>query len=139
MSSGQIILKTAFSLLLAAAASPALSADLACNGLLPTGERLVCPSFEPNWAVELVCEDEGMTSIYVDAFSGPDMITTPGSVSVHSENPWGFSTEHGVAGVVAYTPGGCRDESDQTLDFTLTPNTVPGYTGELAPVCCHIE
>ncbi len=122
-----------------AACFPALAADLSCNGLVPIGNTMSCPGFEPNWSVELGCSDEGISSVFVDAFSGAEIVKTPGSVTFHSENPWGFDTEQGVAGVIAYTPDGCQDESDRTFDFTLTTSALPGYSGEIAPICCRIE
>lgn len=139
MSSGPRFLVALSFATAAAAGLPANAADLSCSGLVPIGNTMSCPGFEPNWSVELSCGDEGMTSVFVDAFSGAEIVRTPGGVTVHSENPWGFDTEQGVAGVIAYTPGGCQDESDRTFDFTLTTNAVPGYSGQVAPICCHVD
>ena len=100
---------------------------------------MICPGFEPNWAVEFICDGEEMTSNFVDAFSGSEITYTPGSVTILSEKPWGFSTDHGISGLVAYTPGACQDESDRFFDFTLTTTDMPGYTGQVAPICCRIE
>lgn len=129
----------ALTLSLIALAPPAGAADISCNGLVPPGAKMICPGFEPNWAVELLCGSEGMSSNFVDAFSGDDVVVTPGDVTFISENPWGFSTSHGVSGLISHTPGACQDESDRTFDFTLTTNAVPGYTGQVAPICCRLE
>lgn len=120
------------------AASSAAAADLSCNGLLQPGQTMICPGFEPNWAVELICNGE-MTSNFIDAFSGDTIQTTPGSVTFFSENPWQFETSHPVTGEIAYTPAGCTDESDAVFDFTLTPTGAPGLDGMLFPFCCRVE
>ena len=121
------------------AGSPATAADLSCNGLLAPGQTMICPGFEPNWAVELVCNGE-MTSNFIDAFSGDTIQTTPGSVTFSSQDPWQFETSHPVTGEIAYTPAGCTDESDAVFDFTFTPTGAPGLEGQqLFPFCCRIE
>lgn len=114
------------------------AADFSCEGLVPLGQKMICSGFEPNWAVELVC-DGTMTSNFIDAFSGGGIITTPGSVSFSSQNPWTFSTSTGVAGSIAYTPGACQDEGDNIHDFTFTPTAAPGLSGPFFPFCCRIE
>ncbi len=128
-------------LLLIAASFPgaAYAADFSCNGLVPIGHKMICSGFEPNWAVELRCSGTTMTSNFIDAFSGSDIQTTPGSVSFSSQNPWTFHTSHGVAGSVAYTPAGCQDEGDNVHDFTFTPTAAPGLGGPFFPFCCRIE
>lgn len=114
------------------------AADLSCNGLVPPGQKMICAGFEPNWAIELICNG-GMTSNFIDAFSGNDIQTTPGSVGFSSENPWRFQTSHGIAGSIAYTPAGCTDEGDNVHDFTFTPAAAPGLSGPFFPFCCRIE
>ncbi len=116
----------------------ALAADMSCNGLLQTGQTMICSGFEPNWALELTC-DGAMSSAFIDAFSGDDIKTTPGSVAFATENPWQLETSHPVKGSIAYTPGGCTDESDAIHDFTFTPTAAPGLPGPFFPFCCRIE
>ena len=118
--------------------SPAFAADFTCDGLVPLGQKMICPGFEPNWAVELICSGETMTSNFIDAFSG-DITETPGSVTFSSENPWTFETSHPVTGTIAYTPAGCTDEGDNVHDFTITPTGAPGLPGPFFPFCCRIE
>lgn len=139
MSSGLKLLIALFFAVSAASGVPASAADFSCNGLVPIGNTMICPGFEPNWAVKLSCTEEGMSSAFVDGFSGPDIVETPGRIAVHSENPWGIDTEHGLTGLIVYTPDGCRDASDRGFDFTFTPNAVPGISGQVAPICCRIE
>ena len=115
------------------------AADLSCNGLVPSGQKMICAGFEPNWAVELVCSGAQMDANLIDAFSGDGISTTPGSVTFLSENPWTISTSHGVEGTIAYTPAGCQDESDAVRDFTFTPTAAPGLSGPFFPFCCRIE
>jgi hypothetical protein len=115
------------------------AADFSCNGLVPFGKKMICSGFEPNWAVELICSTPTMTSNFIDAFSGDGIQTTPGSVSFSSENPWTFTTSHGIAGSIASTPGSCRDEGDNVHDFTFTPTAAPGLNGPFFPFCCRIE
>lgn len=115
------------------------AADFSCNGLVPIGKKMICSGFEPNWAVELICSSETMTSNFIDAFSGDGIQTTPGSVSFSLENPWTFTTSHGIAGSIASTPGACRDEGDNVHDFTFTPTAAPGLSGPFFPFCCRIE
>jgi hypothetical protein len=130
----------ATSLLVAAGTIPAAqAADYACNGLVPIGKKMICPGFEPNWAVELVCSGTTMTSNFIDAFSGAGIEETPGSVTFSSSNPWGFTTSHGIVASIAHTPGGCTDEGDNVHDFTITPSAVPGLNGPFFPFCCRIE
>ena len=124
---------------LLAAASPAPAADFTCNGLVPSGQRLICSGFEPNWAVVLACEGATMTSVFIDAFSGGSVVETPGGVTFASENPWSIATSHGVEGSIAYTPGGCTDESDAVRDFTFTPSAAPGLSGPFFPFCCRMQ
>jgi hypothetical protein len=119
--------------------SAVAATDISCAGLVPLGHKMICSGFEPNWAVELVCAGGTMTSNFIDAFSGGGIVTTPGSVSFSSQNPWAFSTSTGVAGSVAYTPAGCQDEGDHIHDFTFTPTAAPGLGGPFFPFCCRIE
>ena len=106
----------------------ALAADLSCNGLLETGQTLICSGFEPNWALELSC-DGGMNSSFIDAFSGDGIQTTPGSVSFASENPWQLQTSHPVTGSIAYTPPTNLSGSDEfTYTLTNDDNTVTTAT-----------
>lgn len=128
------------SVLLAAAAAPLHAADLSCNGLVPTGRSMICPGFEPNWAVRLECSGATMSSTFVDAFSGDGIQETPGSVTFSSQDPWTFETDHQVAGTIASTPGGCTDEGDFVHDFTFTPTAAPGLSGDmLRSFCCRVE
>lgn len=120
------------------APAAAQAADLSCNGLVPPGQKMICAGFEPNWAVELLCNGS-TTSNFIDAFSGNDIQTTPGSVNFSSEDPWVFQTSHGIAGSIAYTPGACQDEGDNTHDFTFTPAAAPGLTGPFFPFCCRLQ
>ncbi|MCY0147905.1 hypothetical protein OEG84_09315 [Hoeflea sp. G2-23] len=115
-----------------------LAADLSCNGLLQPGQRMICSGFEPNWALQLSC-DGTMSSTFIDAFSGDTIQSTPGSVSFASENPWQLETSHPVKGAIAYTPGGCTDESDAVRDFTFTPTGAPGLPGPFFSFCCRME
>lgn len=116
----------------------ALAADLSCNGLLETGQKMICSGFEPNWALELSC-DGGMSSNFIDAFSGDGIQTTPGSITFATEDPWQLETSHPVTGTISYTPGGCTDESDAVRDFTFTPTGAPGLSAPFFPFCCRIE
>ena len=115
------------------------AADLTCDNLVPSGQKMICSGFEPNWAVELVCSGGTMTSNFVDAFSGSGIITTPGSATFSTGDPWTFSTSTGVSGTIAYTPAGCQDEGDNTHDFTFTPTAAPGLGGPFFPFCCRLE
>ncbi|MDP2733272.1 MAG: hypothetical protein Q8O63_09210 [Hoeflea sp.] len=115
-----------------------LAADLSCNGLLETGQKMICSGFEPNWALELSC-DGGMSSSFIDAFSGDTIQTTPGGITFATEDPWQLQTSHPVTGSIAYTPGGCTDESDAVRDFTFTPTGAPGLSAPFFPFCCRIE
>jgi len=130
---------TGFALALSLADTTApLAADLSCNGLLETGQSMICSGFEPNWALELSC-DGNMTASFIDAFSGDGIQTTPGSISFASENPWQLETSHPVTGSIAYTPAGCTDESDRVFDFTFTPTSAPGLSGPFFPFCCRMQ
>lgn len=132
-----LVATVAFGILFAAPRADA--ADFSCNGLVPIGQKMICSGFEPNWAVALVCADADMSSNFIDAFSGDGIVTTPGSVSFSTQNPWTFSTSTGVEGSIAYTPGSCQDEGDNTHDFTFTPTAAPGLDGPFFPFCCRIE
>ncbi|SOE11854.1 hypothetical protein SAMN05877838_0858 [Hoeflea halophila] len=114
------------------------AADLSCNGLLESGQTMICSGFEPNWALELMC-DGGMSASFIDAFSGDGIQTTPGSISFATEDPWQLETSHPVTGTIAYTPGGCTDESGAVRDFTFTPTGAPGLSAPFYPFCCRIE
>lgn len=114
------------------------AADLSCNGLLESGQTMICSGFEPNWALELTC-DGNMSANFIDAFSGDGIQTTPGSVSFASEDPWQLETSHPVTGSIAYTPGGCTDESDRVFDFTYTPSGAPGLSAPYYPFCCRMK
>jgi hypothetical protein len=133
-----VLRQTVLAATLAAASAPALAADYACEGLVPVGERMICSGFEPNWAVELVCNGSTMTANFIDAFSGSGVQTTPGTVAFSSQDPWTFETSHPVRGTIAATPGGCTDESDAVRDFTFTPTAAPGLSGPFFPFCCRV-
>ena len=122
-----------------ALAGPATAADISCNGLVTSGETLICSGFEPNWAVELSCVGDTMQSSFIDAFSGNDIQTTPGTVTFASEDPWVFETSHGIEGSIGATPGECRDEGDNIHDFTFTPTAAPGLPGPFFPFCCRMR
>lgn len=124
---------------LIATAGPALAADYSCNNLVPAGSTMICPGFEPNWAIELICEEPVMSSNYIDAFTGDEITETPGNAMVSGENPWTFTTSHGIEGTIAYTPGACQDESDRFTDFTLTTTAQPDFEGTIPDICCRIE
>ena len=96
----------AFALLAFAMPATGQAADITCNGLVPLGQKMICPGFEPNWALELVCGGDTMTANFIDAFSGSGIVSTPGSVAFTTSNPWTLTTSHGVSGSVAYTPAG---------------------------------
>ncbi|WP_099864615.1 hypothetical protein [Pararhizobium haloflavum] len=133
---------TRFSIVLLLASGcvlPANAADYSCNNLVPAGSRMICPGFEPNWAVELICEEPVMSSNYINAFSGDEITETPGNASVTSQDPWSFSTSHGIEGTIAFTPGQCQDESDRFFDFTLTTTAQPDFPGSIPDICCRIE
>jgi len=115
-----------------------LAADLSCNGLLETGQKMICAGFEPNWALELSCNG-GMSSSFIDAFSGDGIQTTPGSISFATENPWQLETSHLVTGTIAYTPDGCTDDSGAVRDFTFTPTGAPGLPGPFFAFCCRMQ
>ena len=115
-----------------------VAADLSCNGLLETGQQMICSGFEPNWALELSC-DGGMSSNFIDAFSGDGIETTPGSISFVTQDPWQLETSHPVTGSIAYTPSGCTDESDRVFDFTFTPTGAPGLSPPFFPFCCRMK
>ncbi|MEZ5812027.1 MAG: hypothetical protein R3D45_11500 [Rhizobiaceae bacterium] len=117
---------------------PLQAADFTCDGLVPSGQKIICPGFEPNWAIELICAGDTMTSNFIDAFSG-NLTETPGTVTFSSQNPWTFETSHPVSGTIAYTPAGCTDEGDNVHDFTFTPTGAPGLSGPFFPFCCRIE
>ncbi|MCO6407215.1 hypothetical protein [Hoeflea alexandrii] len=115
-----------------------LAADLSCNGLLETGQTMICSGFEPNWALEITCNGEAASNL-IDAFSGDGIQTTPGTVTFTTENPWQLETSHPVSGSIAYTPGSCTDESDAVRDFTFTPTAAPGLSEPFFPFCCRIR
>ena len=125
-------------LLSLACSNSVVAADLSCNGLIESGQTLICSGFEPNWALELTC-DGGMNASFIDAFSGDGIQTTPGSISFATEDPWQLETSHPVTGTIAYTPGGCTDESDAVRDFTFTPTGAPGLSEPFYPFCCRIR
>lgn len=123
---------------LLAASSAANAADYACEGLVPAGQKMICSGFEPNWAIEFACGGSGLTTNFIDAFSGDGIQTTPGTVSFSSADPWTFETSHPVKGTIAATPGGCTDESDAVRDFTFTPTAAPGLSGPFFSFCCRV-
>jgi len=128
--------------LVLAASLPAASfaADLSCNGLLETGQSMICTGSEPNWGLELTCDGGGMSATFLDAFSGDGIQRTPGSISFATENPWQLETSHPVKGTIAYTPGGCTDESDAVYDFAFTATTAPGLEDrQFYPLCCRMR
>jgi hypothetical protein len=133
-----VLRQTLLATTLIAACAPAFAADYACEGLVPVGERMICSGFEPNWAVELVCNGSTMTANFIDAFSGSGVQTTPGTVTFSSQDPWTFETSHPVRGTIAATPGGCTDESDAVRDFTFTPTAAPGLSGPFFSFCCRV-
>jgi hypothetical protein len=133
--------RNASALMLAAALvipNIASAADMSCNRLLEPGQKMICSGFEPNWALELTCNG-GMDANFIDAFSGDGIQTTPGSIGFLSEDPWQLETSHPVRGTIAYTPGGCTDESDRVSDFTFSPTAAPGLSEPYYPFCCRIE
>lgn len=124
----------------AAICGPALAADYSRQGgLVPAGQKLICSGFEPNWAIEFTCDGQTTSANFIDAFSGADIQTTPGTVAFSSQDPWSFETSHPVKGTIAATPGGCTDESDAVRDFTFTPTAAPGLSGPFFPFCCRMQ
>jgi hypothetical protein len=121
--------------------APAGAADVSCDGLVVTGQKLICSSFEPNWALEFTCGGATMNATFIDAFSGNEIQTTPGTASFTSQDPWSFTTSHGVSGTIEHSPGGCTDESDTKRDFTLTPTALPPGSPnvQMHPFCCRME
>lgn len=117
----------------------AASADLSCNGLVPSGRSMICAGSEPNWAIVLRCRAGSMKSAFLDAFSGAGIVEKPGTVIFFTQDPWSFSTSHPVSGTIASTPASCHDESDRTFDFTFTPGQAPGLDGPFFPFCCRID
>lgn len=115
------------------------AADHACESLVPVGQKMICSGFEPNWAVELTCDGPSMSANFIDAFSGTEILTTPGSVTFSSANPWTFETSHPVKGTIAATPAGCTDPSDAVRDFTFTATAAPGLSEPFFPFCCRIQ
>jgi len=115
------------------------AANYSCNNLVPLGQKMICAGFEPNWAVELLCDGGTMTSNFIDAFSGEGIHTTGGVVSFFSESPWDLATSTGISGTVAYTPAACQDESDAIHDFTFSPTGAPGLDAPFFPFCCRLE
>jgi hypothetical protein len=139
MSSARLLSALAAASAILALSAPSSAADLSCEGLVPSGQRMICAGFEPNWALTLSCSGMTMSSTFIDAFSG-DLTETPGTVAFSSQNPWVLSTSHGIEGTIAYTPAGCTDEGDFTHDFTFTPTAAPGLDGDLLmPFCCRME
>lgn len=132
----QALLSTA---LVAAFSTGAFADEYACEGLVPLGKRMICSGFEPNWAVEFTCTGKVMSASFIDAFSGDDIQTTPGTVTFSSTDPWTFETSHPVKGSITSTPGGCTDPSDAVRDFTITPTAVPGLSGPFFPFCCRVQ
>ena len=132
-------LNTLLLLAVSIAPSATLAADYTCNGLVQTGERMICSGFEPNWAIALTCDGASMSATFIDGFSGNDVQSTPGTVTFSSSDPWTLSTSHGVEGTIAQTPAGCTDESDAVRDFTFTPTAAPGLSGPFFPFCCRFE
>lgn len=111
--------------------------DSACNGLIPSGARMVCSGFEPNWAVVFVCRRSTLSADFVDPV---ELKSAPGTVRFLSQNPWEFNTSHGVVGSIASTPAACIDDDGSVLDFTATPQVVPGLSGRpQSYVCCRIQ
>ncbi len=141
MSSDNKIPALVFSLFLCSLlpAAPAGAADLSCNQLVPGGAKMICPGFEPNWALELVCQQGELTANFVDAFSQEDIVVSAGDITFLSDDPWGFSTTHGVEGLISRTPQACQDESDKIYDLTLTTDAIPGYTGDIPAICCRFQ
>ena len=133
-----VLRPTALAAALIAASGPVIAADYACEGLVPAGKKMICSGFEPNWAVELVCNGGPMSANFIDGFSGNSVQTTPGTVTFSSNDPWTFETSHPVRGTIAATPGGCTDESDAVRDFTFTPTAAPGLSGPFHPFCCRV-
>ncbi len=138
MSARSIFLATAVAIS-AYSVPPATAADFSCNNLVPTGQKMICAGFEPNWAIELICYADTMGSNFIDAFSGDTITNTEGQVVFLSEDPWVFETEHPVTGSIAYTPAGCTDEGDNVHNFTFTPTGAPGLSEPFFSFCCRIE
>lgn len=115
------------------------AADLSCNGLVPDSSKLICPGFEPNWGVELLCNGTTMSANYLDAFTGDGIQSTPGTVTFATQDPWAFETSHGISAEIAYTPAACIDEGDYVHDFTMITIVQPDYSGPITEICCRME
>lgn len=111
-------------------------ANAACAGLVPQQGRMVCSGFEPNWAITIECRNSRPTASFVDPLT---LQSHPGSVTVTGQHPWLIETNHGVVGVIAFTPNGCPDESERVFDFTMRASKVPGLSGRIYPICCRVE
>lgn len=120
-----------------AARTPPSQPEHGCGKLTAPGETLVCDAFEPSWSIAFRCEGSRLTTSFTDFFSSADLLKTPGTATLQSQDPWSFRTSQGLAGTVAATPGGCLDDGGQTLDFTLTPKVVPGLE-KPETICCRI-
>jgi len=119
--------------------SLASAADLSCDGLVSPGTKMICSGFEPNWGVVFTCTGKSMSADFLDAFSGSNTTTTPGSATFTSQSPWNYTTSHGVSGKISHTPGACRGVNDKMYDFSHKTFAVPGFSGSVADFCCRIE
>jgi len=117
--------------------APPPQPELGCGNLIAPGEKMVCAASEPNWDIEFSCTQTKLTSIFTDVFSSPDLLKTPGTATLSSQNPWVIRTSQGLAGTIGATPGSCRSDFDGTFDFTFTPSVVPGLKHP-ETICCWI-
>jgi hypothetical protein len=127
--------------LTAATLAPAGAADYSCDGLVVTGQKLVCSSFEPNWSLEFTCDGRTMQATFTDAFSGNSIQTTPGTATFSLQDPWTFTTSHGISGSIEHSPGICTAESGEPRDYQLTPTALPPGSPnvQMHPFCCEMQ
>ena len=127
-------------LLAMASAAPAGAADVSCDGLVVTGQAdLLELRAELGAGVHLLrpVDERDLHR----RSSGNDIETTPGTVTFTTQDPWAFTTSHGIAGSISQGPGVCTDESGAARDYGLTPTALPPGSPnvQMHPFCCRME